>query len=375
MPENKGFFSTIWGPITAGALIGAIAALLVYWGNPGNMGLCVACFTRDIAGSLGLHRAAPVQYLRPELPAMALGAMLAALMSKEFRPRAGSAAIARFVLGIFAMLGALVFLGCTWRVLLRLGGGDANALLGLAGLCAGVGISIVFLKTGYSLGRSRPAPSAVGYVAPVIALALVALAFWNPKFGSLDAATQQPLGPLFSTPAEKGPGAQHAAIWISLLGGALIGFLAQRSRFCTIGAFRNVVLTKDGHLLYAVIALVAANLVINVALGKFKWGFEGQPIAHTAHLWNFLSMTLAGLAFALGGGCPGRQVVLAGEGDSDAGVFVAGMLTGAAFSHNFALASSTKGPSEFGPAAVIIGLIVCVIIGLVMREPREAAAA
>ena len=46
-------------------------------------------------------------------------------------------------------------------------------------------------------------------------------------------------------------------------------------------------------------------------------------------IWNFLGMALSGLAFALAGGCPGRQLFLSGEGDGDAGVFVLGMVTGA----------------------------------------------
>ena len=58
--------------------LGTIAAGLQYLGNPPNMGVCVACFTRDTVGALGLHRAAPVQYLRPEIPAFCLGAFLAA---------------------------------------------------------------------------------------------------------------------------------------------------------------------------------------------------------------------------------------------------------------------------------------------------------
>ena len=47
--------------ILAGLVMGILAALLVKWGNPANMGICVACFMRDIAGALGLHRAAVVQ--------------------------------------------------------------------------------------------------------------------------------------------------------------------------------------------------------------------------------------------------------------------------------------------------------------------------
>ena len=103
------------GIIAAGAIIGLAAALLQYAGNPANMGICVACFVRDIAGSVGLHRAGVVQYLRPEIPAFVLGSLAAALLTGEFRARAGSAPATRFFLGMSAMAGALVFLGCPRR--------------------------------------------------------------------------------------------------------------------------------------------------------------------------------------------------------------------------------------------------------------------
>jgi YedE family putative selenium metabolism protein len=108
------------GIIATGCAIGIIATLLQYFGNPPNMGICVACFERDIAGGLGLHRAAVVQYIRPEIIGFVIGAFLAALLAKEYRPRGGSAPLVRFFLGVFAMIGALVFLGCPWRALLRL---------------------------------------------------------------------------------------------------------------------------------------------------------------------------------------------------------------------------------------------------------------
>ena len=77
---------------------------------------------------------------------------------------------------------------------------------------------------------------------------------------------------------------------------------------------------------------------------------------------------LAGLAFTLAGGCPGRQLFMSGEGDNDAAIFVLGMISGAAFAHNFAMASSPKGPGLWGPAAVIVGLVVCISMGFIMRE-------
>ena len=47
--------------LLAGAVIGIIASLLVFFGNPANMGFCIACFLRDTAGALGLHSAAAPQ--------------------------------------------------------------------------------------------------------------------------------------------------------------------------------------------------------------------------------------------------------------------------------------------------------------------------
>jgi len=53
--------------VLAGGVIGLIAAILVFFGNPANMGFCIACFLRDTTGALGLHSAAAVQYIRRSL--------------------------------------------------------------------------------------------------------------------------------------------------------------------------------------------------------------------------------------------------------------------------------------------------------------------
>jgi len=148
-------YFTSWKGMIAGGAIGAMLAGLQVGGNPPNMGLCMVCFPRDVAGAIGLHRAAAVQYLRPEIAAVVFGAMIAAMTFGEWRPRAGAEPIARFMLGAFAAIGALVFLGCSWRALLRLAALDFNAIVGLAGLVAGVGIACIFLRFGYSLVLQR----------------------------------------------------------------------------------------------------------------------------------------------------------------------------------------------------------------------------
>lgn len=358
------FFTTRWGIISAGVFVGVFAPLLQRLGNPGNMGICVACMERDIAGALGLHRAAAVQYIRPEIIGFVLGALIAALLFREFKPRGGSSPIIRFFLGFFAMVGALVFLGCPWRALLRLAGGDGNAILGLAGLTVGIWIGVLFLKSGYTLGRSQKEMKFAGWVFPIAMVVLLAFLLYAPQFGRTPEGT--PTGPIFFS--QKGPGSQHAPIFFSLLIGLCVGFLAQRTRLCTMGAIRDVILIRNTHLLSGILGIVVAAFIMNLLLGQFKPGFANQPIAHTNYLWNFMGMVLAGLAFALAGGCPGRQLFLSGEGDGDAAIFATGMIIGAGFAHNFSVASSAAGPGAFGPISVIIGLIFCIVVGFTMKE-------
>jgi len=267
----------------------------------------------------------------------------------------------RFILGAFAMIGALVFLGCPWRALFRLAGGDGNAIFGILGLIGGVWIGTLFLKGGYTLGRTEKTYTSVGWLLPLILLGFLALMLVFPQVKG-----EGHSGILFYS--LKGPGSMHAPLTVSLVVGLAIGFLAQRTRFCTMGAFRDVILFRQAHLLSGLIALVVVAFITNLIVKQFHPGFAGQPVAHTMQVWNFGGMVLAGLAFCLAGGCPGRQLFLAGEGDGDAAVFVLGMLVGAGFAHNFGLASSPKGVGPHGIAAVIIGLLLCLFIGFTMRK-------
>ncbi|MFU8857818.1 MAG: YedE family putative selenium transporter [Deferrisomatales bacterium] len=361
MASFRNALASRWGIVGVGATIGVLAPLLQWLGNPGNMGMCVACFERDAAGAVGLHRAEVVQYLRPELIGFVLGSLAAAALFRELRSRAGSAPVVRFFLGVFAMVGALVFLGCPWRALLRLAGGDGNAILGLAGLVAGIWVGTLFLRRGYDLGRARPTYLSAGLLLPLLAAGALTLLLLDPQV-----AGQARAGVLWYS--VKGPGALHAPLAASLAVGLLVGFLAQRSRFCTMGAFRDLLAFREPHLFWGVLALAVAALATNLTLGQFRPGFDGQPVAHSQGLWNFAGMALAGLAFALAGGCPGRQLFLAGEGDGDAAVFALGMIAGAAFAHNFGLASSPQGVGAHGAVAVAVGLAFCGLVGLTMRE-------
>ncbi len=84
------FFNTKKGLFTLGILAGLGAALLAAGGNPKNMAFCIACFIRDIAGSVKLHNAEVVQYFRPEIIGILLGALGISLFTKEYRSKGGS---------------------------------------------------------------------------------------------------------------------------------------------------------------------------------------------------------------------------------------------------------------------------------------------
>lgn len=54
----------------------------------------------------------------------------------------------RFVLGVIIMIGALVFLGCPLRMVLRMSAGDLNAWVALIGFILGVATGVFALKQG-----------------------------------------------------------------------------------------------------------------------------------------------------------------------------------------------------------------------------------
>ena len=335
-----------------------VAVLLAILGNPGNMAICIACFIRDTAGALGMHQAAVVQYARPEIIGIVLGAFIISVVTKEYRSTAGSSPMIRFVLGIIIMIGALLFLGCPLRMVLRMAAGDLNAYVGLIGFVAGIATGIVALKQGFSLGRAHETNKMNGAVLPVLMLGILVMIL---------------MGSSLLIASEKGPGSMHAPVWLALIGGIVFGALAQKTRMCFAGSIRDIMLMKNFDLFSVIAALFGVMLIYNIATGNFHLSFSGQPVAHAQHLWNILGMYIVGLAATLAGGCPLRQLVLAGQGSSDAAVTVAGMFVGSALCHNLKLASAAAAAATAETEAVVGGpaiqencRVICIVVLLII---------
>ena len=362
--------------LVSGALVGIAAVVLTALGNPANMGFCIACFIRDIAGATQLHTAAPVQYFRPEIVGLVLGSTIMALASGEFKARAGSSPATRFVLGMFVMIGALVFLGCPLRMVIRMGGGDLNAFVGLAGFFIGILIGVFFLKKGFTLRRTYDVPLSEGFALPAVLVIMFVLFLAVPALF------------VFS---ESGPGSKHAAVAVSLIAALIVGAAAQKSRLCMVGGMRDAVMFRDFNLLIGFACIFVVVLLGNIIFAE-KLGFTGfsfapyGKIAHSDHLYNLLGMVLVGWGSVLLGGCPLRQLILAGEGNGDSAVTVLGMVVGAAVSHNFGLAgagaaknaegvvTTEGGVSTAGRIAIYIGLFVllCISVMNTFIKKKEA---
>lgn len=339
----------------AGVITGIVAVILALQGNPGNMAFCIACFIRDTAGALGMHQAAVVQYARPEIIGIVLGAFIISLVTKEYRSTAGSSPMIRFLLGMMIMIGSLLFLGCPLRMVLRMSAGDLNAYVALIGFIAGIATGTVALKKGFSLGRSHEANKMNGAVLPLLMTGILVLIL---------------IGSPLLIKSEAGPGSMHAPVIIALIGGLIVGAVAQKSRMCFAGSIRDVILMKNFDLLTVIIGLFVVMTIFNIASGNFAFSFTGKPVAHAQHLWNILGMYIVGFAATLAGGCPLRQLVLAGQGSSDAAVTVAGMFVGAALCHNLKLASAAAAPATAEAAEVVggpavqgqIAAVICIVL-------------
>lgn len=354
--------------IVSGAVIGICGVLLTYLGNPANTGFCVSCFMENIAGSLGLHGNIRMQYLRPEILGFVIGAFLTAVATKEFRSTGGSSPLLRFFIGILLIIGCAVFIGCPIKMVFRLAAGDLTALIGVAGLSAGVYIGMQFLEHGFSLGRPQALPKANGLLIPFLMTLLLAALLIKPVFIQI---------------SEKGAGAQYAPLAISLGAGLAVGALAQRSGFCITGGISRLLLygprqisicPKSTGLLTGLVSFFLFALVASLLTGQFMLGWHGQPSSNESHAWNFLGMLMVGFGSVLIRGCPFRQLISAGQGDTDAGAAVLGMLAGAALVQNWGLGGNAAGTPYEGKVAVLFGLIALFLVGMLYRRRGETFA-
>lgn len=133
---------------------------------------------------------------------------------------------------------------------------------------------------------------------------------------------------------------------VTLVLGLIIGWLGQRSGFCSIGGFRDFIMFKHTRLLFGFLALIGGafigylvfKLIFPAAFEGFFWVLgkglmpvPGAPASLTVTAYIVLAIVggiAVGLIGVLLGGCPLRQLVMTSEGNIKSLFFVVGMAIG-----------------------------------------------
>jgi uncharacterized membrane protein YedE/YeeE len=135
---------------------------------------------------------------------------------------------------------------------------------------------------------------------------------------------------------------------VTLIFGVFIGYLGQRSGFCSVGGFRDFFLFRQTRLLNGYLALTGGaflgylvfHAVTPAAFEHFVWAgtsglfspVPGAPAGLTGGAYILLAVLggfAVGIIGVLLGGCPLRQLVMTSEGNLKALWFVIGMCIGA----------------------------------------------
>ncbi len=143
---------------------------------------------------------------------------------------------------------------------------------------------------------------------------------------------------------------------VTLALGLIIGYLAQRSGFCSIGGMRDAMMFKHYRLLYGYLALIGtaaasyalfANVILPEAFPNWYWSatkpdpltpMPGAPGGLTNSDYIILAVIggfMLGLLGVILGGCPLRQTVMGAEGNLKSIFFIVGMCVGAILFHAY----------------------------------------
>ena len=146
--------------------------------------------------------------------------------------------------------------------------------------------------------------------------------------------------------------ALEIAVWlvpfVTFALGLLIGYLAQRSGFCSIGGFRDLLLFRQTRLFVGYLTLIGSaflfySIFALLLPSAFPNFLKTVPIAGAPaglQLGGYIILAVIG-GFGMGilgvllGGCPLRQIIMGSEGNLRSIFFIIGLAIGAVIFHMF----------------------------------------
>ncbi|GIP26779.1 UPF0394 inner membrane protein YeeE [Paenibacillus sp. J23TS9] len=174
-------------------------------------------------------------------------------------------------------------------------------------------------------------------------------------------------------------------ILTGLLCGALLGFVMQRGRFCLTGGFRDMYLTKDNRMFYALLIAISIQSIgvfalihfglIDFSAGAFPW------------IATILGSFIFGIGIILAGGCATGTWYRAGEGLIGSWIALFGYMAMSAIMKSGALVPVNDGikkydapvnsiPETFGlsvwPFIAVLSIITIALVIRQLRKPKVA---
>jgi hypothetical protein len=121
---------------------------------PGAYGICMSCHGRDLVNWLANHglgtdfTISSVSLVFPLLTTVGvlIGAVIASVISGEFRWRVPDKPLKSFGYGVVVMNAALLAEGCATRLTLRTSAGDLSGLAGFGAMVVGIFLATYWLR-------------------------------------------------------------------------------------------------------------------------------------------------------------------------------------------------------------------------------------
>ncbi|WP_136605212.1 YeeE/YedE family protein [Paenibacillus dokdonensis] len=174
-------------------------------------------------------------------------------------------------------------------------------------------------------------------------------------------------------------------ILTGLLCGALLGFVMQRGRFCLTGGFRDMYLTKDNRMFYALLIAISIQSIGVFALIQF--GLIDFSAGDFPWIATILGSFIFGIGIILAGGCATGTWYRAGEGLIGSWIALFGYMAMSAIMKSGALVPVNDGikkydapvnsiPETFGlsvwPFIAALSIITIVLVIRQLRKPKVA---
>jgi uncharacterized membrane protein YedE/YeeE len=148
--------------VAAGTLfVGAEAVFGIY--PPSAYAFCLSCHVRDLVNTL-LNAVLGLRFEVTEVagravmltsPGVLLGAIIAARLNGEARPRKADRPALFAVLGFLVMTAGIVIFGCPTRIVLRAGYGEVYGIVALAGMLGGIAAATILMRLRSRAGGAR----------------------------------------------------------------------------------------------------------------------------------------------------------------------------------------------------------------------------